>query len=110
MDRLKLLNQCVTHSKPSAPPTVYLYLAQLADTAESALQHFETALVILREKLEEMQKTKSMSDGSAVEDETMTKWTTEETEVRRSCSRTLVGMTELYLTDLWCASSVVPHD
>lgn len=99
----KLFNRCIAHSKPAAPPTVHLYLAQLADTPESSLKHFETALSILQEKLEVILKNKQKDlDVPTCPDESseVIEWSVEEKEVRRSCSRALVGMTELYLTDL----------
>ncbi|KAH9818078.1 hypothetical protein DFH28DRAFT_1094317 [Melampsora americana] len=98
----KLFNRCIAHCKPTAPPTVYLYLAQLADSPESSLKHFETALSILQEKLEVIQKNKQSGDVPTNPDESseVVEWSLEEKEVRRSCSRALVGMTELYLTDL----------
>ncbi|KAG0148203.1 hypothetical protein CROQUDRAFT_655092 [Cronartium quercuum f. sp. fusiforme G11] len=101
----KLLNQCVTHCKPTAPPTVHLYLAQLADTAESSLKHFEMALIILRGKLEQIEKVKpiiKVNEEESLEDnsEEKVEWSLEESQIRRSCSRALVGMTEIYLTDL----------
>lgn len=82
------------HLYPSPAP--HLYLAQLSTPIES-LTHFSNALTILQAKLAVIERSKLGGDGSAggvVELE-------EEGELRRSASRALVGMTELYLTDLW---------
>ena len=81
-------------TRPSA--SAHLYLAQLSDPHES-LQYSNAAIAILKSRLEGLSKAAAngMSNGKEKE------WSEEETEIRRSASRALVGMTELYLTDLW---------
>ncbi|CDZ96219.1 Tetratricopeptide TPR1 [Phaffia rhodozyma] len=75
----------------SAP---YLYLAQLASSPQEALNHYEAAVKILDQQLTELVQSKQ----TGVED-------TKELEVaegtmRKQISTALVGMTEIYLTDL----------
>ena len=92
----------ISHSAtlPSPSPAPHLYLAQLSTPIES-LTHFSAALKILQNKLLLIESAKLGTDGGAgTPDEAE-----EEDELRRSASRALVGMTELYLTDLWYASS-----
>ncbi|KAK4054832.1 hypothetical protein OIV83_000756 [Microbotryomycetes sp. JL201] len=82
-------------SLPDPSPAPHLYLAQLS-TPEESLVHFGNALTILQAKLAAIEQAKLGQDsngGSEAEVE-------EEHELRRSASRALVGMTELYLTDL----------
>jgi tetratricopeptide (TPR) repeat protein len=74
---------------PNPAPSIYLYLAQLAETPQEALQHFGTAYTLLSSRLDN-------AAGSS-----------EEAELRRSASRALIGMTELYLTDLWYGCSLL---
>ena len=81
-----------------ATPSAYLYLAQLADDANEALQHFSSALKLLEAQLQGLQGTVSSATSTGKQKE----WSEEEAECRRAASRALVGMTELYLTDLWC--------
>lgn len=77
-------------------PAPHLYLAQLSSPEES-LTHFSNALSILQAKLAVIEQAKLGIDGGAGSEEEQE----EEEELRRSASRALVGMTELYLTDLW---------
>ncbi len=81
---------------PDPSPAPHLYLAQLS-TPEESLTHFTNALTILQARLEQIEKAKLGADGGAGTDEDKE----DEAEIRRSASRALVGMTELYLTDLW---------
>lgn len=87
---------------PDPSPAPHLYLAQLS-TPEESLTHFTAALAILQAKLALIERAKLGADGGAGTEEEKE----EESEVRRSASRALVGMTELYLTDLWSVVSYV---
>ncbi|KAK4058104.1 hypothetical protein OIO90_000843 [Microbotryomycetes sp. JL221] len=85
---------------PDPSPAPHLYLAQLS-TPEESLTHFANALTILQAKLVAIEQSKQQAQnqnaevvGDTQEEEE------EEQELRRSASRALVGMTELYLTDL----------
>ncbi|GAA6039037.1 hypothetical protein JCM8097_000168 [Rhodosporidiobolus ruineniae] len=86
----------LANALPDPSPAPHLYLAQLSATPQESLQHFANALVILQAKLEALEKAKLGGDGSAG----TTDEAEDESEIRRSASRALVGMTELYLTDL----------
>ncbi|GAA5969344.1 hypothetical protein JCM11641_007558 [Rhodosporidiobolus odoratus] len=81
---------------PDPSPAPHLYLAQLSHTPQEALQHFASALTIFREKLKAIEQAKLGGDGGAGNAEEAE----DEGEIMRSASRALVGMTELYLTDL----------
>lgn len=86
---------------PDPSPAPHLYLAQLSSPEES-LSHFASALTILQAKLAVIEHAKLGADGGAgteLEAE-------DEGELRRSASRALVGMTELYLTDLWSVAGL----
>ena len=72
----------------------YLYLAQLSNTPQESLSHFENAVRILEVQLKELVDGKETPEGD--EDERVV-----EKELRRQISAALVGMTEIYLTDLW---------
>jgi hypothetical protein len=89
---------------PDPSPAPHLYLAQLSATPQESLTHFANALVIFQAKLEQIEKTKLGGDGSAGSQDDLE----DEGELRRSASRALVGMTELYLTDLWCVTLAIP--
>ncbi|KAL8286259.1 hypothetical protein RQP46_004747 [Phenoliferia psychrophenolica] len=80
---------------PDPSPAPHLYLAQLS-TPEESLVHFSNALAIIQEKLAAIERTKLGGDGGAGTSDELE----EEGDLRRSASRALVGMTELYLTDL----------
>ncbi|KAI5481447.1 TPR domain containing protein [Pseudohyphozyma bogoriensis] len=80
---------------PNPSPAPHLYLAQLS-TPEESLVHFANALAILQAKINVIEKAKLGLDGGAGSEADIE----EEGELRRSASRALVGMTELYLTDL----------
>ncbi|SCV68444.1 BQ2448_565 [Microbotryum intermedium] len=77
---------------PNPSPAPHLYLAQLSSPLDS-LQHFSQALEIIQTKLIELQspRPEGMTDEEVEE---------ERSELKRSASKALVGMTELYLTDL----------
>ncbi|BGP44695.1 hypothetical protein JCM10450v2_000509 [Rhodotorula kratochvilovae] len=77
-------------------PAPHLYLAQISQTPQESLAHFGAALAILQDKLAAMEQAKLGGDGGAGAQEDAE----DEGEIRRSASRALVGMTELYLTDL----------
>ncbi|GAA5922027.1 Acl4p [Sporobolomyces koalae] len=81
---------------PDPSPAPHLYLAQLSSTPQESLEHFSNALVIFQAKLQQIEKVKLGGDGSAGSQDDLE----DEGELRRSASRALVGMTELYLTDL----------
>lgn len=89
---------------PDPSPAPHLYLAQLSDTPQESLTHFGNALGILQAKLAALERAKLGVDGGAGTQEELE----DEGEIRRSASRALVGMTELYLTDLWCVTSSTP--
>lgn len=90
-------------SLPDPSPAPHLYLAQLSQTPQESLSHFANALVILQAKLEALNQAKLGADGGAGAAEDAE----DEGEIRRSASRALVGMTELYLTDLWYVRAVL---
>lgn len=77
-------------------PAPHLYLAQLSSPEES-LVHFTNALKILQARIAAIEHAKLGGDAGEASEEDQE----EEEELRRSASRALVGMTELYLTDLW---------
>ncbi|GAA5985824.1 hypothetical protein JCM5350_006900 [Sporobolomyces pararoseus] len=81
---------------PDPSPAPHLYLAQLSATPQESLTHFANALTIFQAKLEQIEKAKLGGDGGAGSQDDLE----DEGELRRSASRALVGMTELYLTDL----------
>ncbi|GAA6014812.1 hypothetical protein JCM11491_002125 [Sporobolomyces phaffii] len=81
---------------PDPSPAPHLYLAQLSATPQESLTHFADALTIFQAKLEQIEKAKLGGDGGAGSQDDLE----DEGELRRSASRALVGMTELYLTDL----------
>lgn len=81
---------------PDPSPAPHLYLAQLS-TPEESLVHFSNALAIIQDKLAAIERVKLGGDGSAGTSNELD----EEGDLRRSASKALVGMTELYLTDLW---------
>ncbi|MBW0495953.1 hypothetical protein O181_035668 [Austropuccinia psidii MF-1] len=119
----KLFEKCIKPDNLS--PTVYLYLAQLSESPQESLNHFKTAFDLLKSKLDQL-RSDCVKDSSAPteaadwhktnhsglsekdadpqahvgRDVHIVHWSAEEAQVRRSCSRALVGMTELYLTDL----------
>lgn len=70
-----------------------LYLAQLADSPEEAVEHNKAAVDLLSRKV-------NLTAGSAVQGKDKA-WSPDERETRLQISRALVGMTELYLTELW---------
>lgn len=80
----------------------YLYLAQLSNTPQESLSHFENAVRILEVQLNELVAGKETPEGD--EDERIV-----EKELRRQISGALVGMTEVYLTDLWSVRSRIRH-
>lgn len=86
-----------TGGSPSS--SAHLYLAQLADSPEQAIEQFTAALIVLRKRIDGFQ-TNGRSNGKAPA------WSEAEAQARRSASRALVGMTELYLTDLWCVADL----
>ncbi|GAA5857129.1 hypothetical protein JCM8547_007977 [Rhodosporidiobolus lusitaniae] len=86
----------LAQATPDPSPAPHLYLAQLSATPQESLQHFASALTILQAKLAALEKAKLGQDGGAGTAEEGE----DEGEIRRSASRALVGMTELYLTDL----------
>lgn len=74
-----------------------LYLAQLADTPEEAVEYNKAAVDFLSRKV-------NLTAGSATQGKDKA-WSPEERETRLQISRALVGMTELYLTELWYVSA-----
>ena len=68
----------------------------MSETPQESLQHFQNALQLLKAKLEAIQQARATSAAQVSEEEAE-----EELDTRRSASKALVGMTELYLTDLW---------
>lgn len=84
----QLFNLCRTTSSTSL-----LYLAQLADSPEEAVACFKAAVDLLSTRID--LSSGSFSNGKDKE------WSPQERETRVQISRALVGMTELYLTDLW---------
>ncbi|SCZ90379.1 BZ3500_MvSof-1268-A1-R1_Chr1-3g01953 [Microbotryum saponariae] len=77
---------------PNPSPAPHLYLAQLSSPQDS-LQHFNQALEIIQAKLVKLETPRP----EATTDEDVEE---ERSELKRSASKALVGMTELYLTDL----------
>ena len=80
-------------NKEKVPPSIHLNLAQLADTPQEALTYFNEALRLLLALLKNLTPQVTLDPTRNINEE--------EFEIRRSTSTTLVGMTELYLTDLW---------
>ena len=97
-----LLTALATCTAAGESPTssLHLYLAQLADSPMEALERFAAGLKLLQAKLEAMPG--AAVNGAAQANGKGPRWSDDEAETRRSASRALVGMTELYLTDLWC--------
>ncbi|GAA5827045.1 hypothetical protein JCM11251_002220 [Rhodosporidiobolus azoricus] len=91
-----LLTIQLASALPDPSPAPHLYLAQLSATPQESLQHFANALAIFQAKLATIEQTKLGADGEAGTADDAE----DEGEIRRSASRALVGMTELYLTDL----------
>ena len=85
---IQYFESCSKHSSLSL-----LYVAQLADSPEEALASFRSAVELLSSKLD--LSTPSEPHGKEKV------WSTQEKENRVQITRALVGMTELYLTDLW---------
>lgn len=100
----------IKHAEGSEDPSPapFLYLAQLSDPAESLL-HFQSALQLLQAKLASLQAARQAQSAGDGADMDMDEDDEDESEIRRSASRALVGMTELYLTDFWCATAVWPR-
>ncbi|OAV89993.1 hypothetical protein PTTG_07454 [Puccinia triticina 1-1 BBBD Race 1] len=106
----KLFQKCLNHSKSNPQPTVHLYLAQLSSSPKEALSHFKKALELLKTKLNQILQLKTddelaqSNNGKPTTQNThqlnTVQWSIDESQIRRSCSRALVGMTEIYLTDL----------
>lgn len=116
----QLFQKCLNHSHSNPPPTVYLYLAQLSDSPQESLSYYQTALDLLRSKLEQSLQSKNLTNDRKssesnepkdaidrppivpedINQPTTVRWSTDESQIRRSCSRALVAMTEIYLTDL----------
>ncbi|EFP92649.1 uncharacterized protein PGTG_18827 [Puccinia graminis f. sp. tritici CRL 75-36-700-3] len=109
----KIFQKCLNHSKSNPPPTVHLYLAQLSNSPQEALGHFKKALDLLKNKLNQILLAKTNEELAQSNNDTIQKtttqhtnqsntvqWSIDESQIRRSCSRALVGMTEIYLTDL----------
>lgn len=86
--RLQYFKAC--HGKSSV---ALLYLAQLADSPEEAVEHNKAAVDLLSRKV-------NLTAGSAAQGKDKA-WSSDERETRLQISRALVGMTELYLTELW---------
>ncbi|GAA6006428.1 hypothetical protein JCM10207_004931 [Rhodosporidiobolus poonsookiae] len=86
----------LANALPDPSPAPHLYLAQLSATPQESLQHFASALAILQAKIAAIEQAKLGADGGAGSQDDID----DEGEIRRSASRALVGMTELYLTDL----------
>lgn len=72
--------------------SAHLHLAQLNDEPRSALNHYQKAVDILYEQL----KSKGIlsQNGTTTEDLS---------QERQTIAKALVAMTEIWLTDLWCA-------
>lgn len=83
-------------SLPEPQPTAFLYLSQLTEP-EQSLQCFQAALTIFKARLQSMQ----VDVAAPVHNGKEKAWSVPEAEARRSASRALIGMTELYLTELW---------
>ncbi|KNZ45225.1 uncharacterized protein VP01_835g2 [Puccinia sorghi] len=103
----KLFQKSLNHSKSNPQPTVHLYLAQLSNSPKEALSHFKKALDLLKAKLNEILQSKKTHEEHPEPTHThhhtqpnTIQWSIDESQIRRSCSRALVGMTEIYLTDL----------
>lgn len=103
----KLFQKSLNHSKSNPQPTVHLYLAQLSNSPKEALSHFKKALDLLKAKLNEILQSKKKHEEHPEPTQThhhtqpnTIQWSIDESQIRRSCSRALVGMTEIYLTDL----------
>ncbi|KAL7416715.1 hypothetical protein BDY24DRAFT_378030 [Mrakia frigida] len=96
--RNHFLHLVSTSSDLSSP---YLYLAQLASSPQESLAHYESAVRILEVQLKELVEGKETEEGD--EDEQVV-----EKDLRKQISGALVGMTEVYLTDL-CFDPLAPE-
>lgn len=85
---LQLFESCRATSS-----TALLYLAQLADSPQEAIANFKAAVDLLSTKVDLTGGSGALGKDRA--------WSPQEREIRVQISRALVGMTELYLTDLW---------
>ncbi|KAH9467987.1 hypothetical protein Pst134EA_011609 [Puccinia striiformis f. sp. tritici] len=96
----KLFQKCLSHSSSNPQPTVHLYLAQLSNSPKESLNHFKKALDLLKIKLNTILESKQVNTEDNQSSVNTVHWSIDESQIRRSCSRALVGMTEIYLTDL----------
>lgn len=90
---------------PNPSSSAHLYLAQLSPTPEASLAHYEASMPLLSTQLSELESLKSelpleMEGGEVAS--ARSELEKGEEEVKGQMCRALVGMTEIYLTDLWC--------
>ncbi|CAH7668671.1 hypothetical protein BY996DRAFT_8553189, partial [Phakopsora pachyrhizi] len=98
-------------------PKIHLYLAQLSNSPIKSQNHFQSALNVLKSKLESIEaldpsiqidnETCNSKDkynrsgvGIVTNDHKLKVISLEEFQIRRNCSGALVEMTEIYLMDL----------
>lgn len=86
---------------PEPEPTAFLYLSQLTEP-EQSLTCFNAALTIFKTRLQSIQVDLNVASNGKEKE-----WSQAELELRRSASRALIGMTELYLTELWSAAASI---
>lgn len=83
----------------AALSSAHLYLAQLVDTPQASISHFRAAFELLRQRLDLVCPPAQQPARPPAA------WSLEESDLRRACSRSLIGMTEVYMADLWCVCS-----
>jgi len=74
------------HASTPPPPSAHLYLAQLSDDPQAALQHYQSAVDILMAQL----KGKERAIDSATSSE-------DESELKQNTVRALIGMVEIWM-------------
>ncbi|KAH8920598.1 hypothetical protein BT69DRAFT_1321334 [Atractiella rhizophila] len=77
----------------------HLNLAQLSDKAQEAMEHYRHALSILKSTFKPY-PTPAPEEMQDLEEQELTEEEEAELEARQMAAKCLVGMTELYLTDL----------
>lgn len=88
----QLFQSLITVSNPpSVISSAHLHLAQLSDDPRSALNHYQKAVDILYEQL------KSKNNAQ------------EATQDKQTIAKALVAMTEIWMSDLWWASSILNY-
>jgi len=74
------------HASTPPPPSAHLYLAQLSDDPQAALQHYQSAVDILMAQLKG--KERAIDSANSSEDES---------ELKQNTVRALIGMVEIWM-------------